>query len=166
MSSASRSRSIGAMPRRVATLPLVFGAVVASSVIAQSPPASTRSVPSNPPGSVAPVAPSTPPPAPIGPDGLGPAPSPPIGEPWTITLASSASQVDASTIVECGSGFTFMAAGGDGPEHNRARFWTSPDGHAWSRAGTLRPDPGPPTYWLVTGLVAFRGSLLALGSDA
>ena len=104
-------------------------------------------------------------PTPIGPDGLGAAPSPPIGEPWGITLRSSVSQVDASTIVECGDGFTFMASGGDGPERNRARFWTSIDGQAWTRAGTLRPDPGPPTYWLVSELVYFRGSLVALGGD-
>ena len=164
MSTTSRTRSLGDKGYRAAAWTVVLAACTAAGAMAQSPPAATGTGPSTPPGPVASVLPGTSP-APIGPDGLGPAPAPPIGAPWTIAFASPVSQVDASIIVQCGGGFTFMAGGGDGPRHNRARFWTSPDGHAWSRAGTLRPDPGPPTYWLVTELVAFRGSLLALGGD-
>jgi len=136
---------------RVAILSLLV-VVPAGPAIAQSP------LPS-PASSVELVVPV------VGPDALGPAPSPPIGPEWRLTLEVPSIGGYGAKVAVCGDWFTLMASGRDRKDRRRARLWTSPDGSTWTRAGVLRPTPGTDPYWLVTDLVVFKGGLFAVGGD-
>jgi hypothetical protein len=106
----------------------------------------------------------------IGPDGLGSAPSPPIGPAWQAGFGRSFWNVGDIDLVACDAGFTLLGYVHEKLEGQRYRpralVWTSPDGIAWSRGGALRPG-GDPTEddWAVFDLVMFRGDLLALGAE-
>jgi hypothetical protein len=108
----------------------------------------------------------------IGPDGLGPVPSPPIGPAWRVGLLRSFWNVRDIDLVACGGGFTLLGAvdeqlSGQGRRYRpRALVWTSPDGVEWSRGGALRPSSDPiADDWAVFDLVGFGGDLLALGAE-
>ncbi len=131
-------------------------AVIVSTVPGVSAPG--RSAPSNGDASVAPL-------APVGPDGTGPAPDPPIGEPWSVERVVSLTEVHENRVVACGDGYTWMVAGRDARDRMVARFWVSDDGDTWTRAGSLRPDPRHRDGWQVSELLSVRGGLFALGGD-
>jgi len=148
--------------RRGLTLVLASGlAWFGSAAHAQTPPAILQT----PAVSEAPDAAGSASPVPvIGPEASGVAPAPPIGQPWALTLDARTGQY-WSDAVACGGGATMVAFGRDGRDRPRAQTWVSTDGSAWEQGETLRPAPGTDPYWLVTDLMAFRGSLFAFGGD-
>lgn len=108
----------------------------------------------------------------IGPDGLGPVPSPPIGPAWQAGLGRSFWNVRDIDLVACDGGFTLLGSvdeqlAGQGRRYRpRALVWTSSDGLEWSRGGALRPSGDPiADDWAVFDLVEFQGDLLAFGGE-
>ena len=108
----------------------------------------------------------------VGPDGLGPVPSPPIGPTWHVGLGRSFWNVRDIDLVACDGGFTLLGAvdeklSDQGRRYRpRALVWTSPDGVEWSRGRALRPSGDPiADDWTVSDLIEFGGDLLALGAE-
>ena len=108
----------------------------------------------------------------VGPDGLGPVPSPPIGPTWQVGLERSYYNVGEMDLVACDGGFAllgFVARKRDPADKRywpRALVWTSLDGLEWSRGGVLRPLGDPiADDWTVFDLVVFQGDLWAFGGE-
>jgi hypothetical protein len=103
----------------------------------------------------------------VGPDGLGPAPLPPIGPAWQVGLERILHNVLEMDAVACGGGFTLLVYGADKRYRPRVLVLTSPDGVEWSRGEVLRPRGDPIAgAWAVHDLVMFRGALWAFGGEA
>ena len=144
---------------------LVSAIILSALVLISGSPAGAQSGSPEPSESVEPAA-DTVSVETIGPDGLGPAPSPPIGPAWQVGLQWSLHNVSGMDVVACGDGFTLLVYGADRRYRPRALVFTSPDGVEWSRGGTLRPRGDPIAgAWAVHELVEFRGDLLALGGE-
>lgn len=101
----------------------------------------------------------------VGPDGLGVAPSPPIGPEWVRTLDAPFLTQRSTLVVPCGDGFTLVVDGRGRQDRPRTRVWTSPDGVTWSEAEGFGPRPGARPFWTITALVPFDGALYALGGE-
>ena len=150
---------------------VVAATILAALVLILSSPAGAQSGSPEPSESIEPAA-DTASVETIGPDGLGPAPSPPIGPAWQAGLGRSFWNVRDIDLVACGGGFTLLGAvdeklSDQGRRYRpRALVWTSPDGVEWSRGGALRPSGDPiADDWTVSDLVEFGGDLLALGAE-
>ena len=108
----------------------------------------------------------------IGPDGLGPAPSPPIGPAWQVGFERAFWNVRDIDLVACAGGFTLLGSVDEKLARPGRRYrplalvWTSPDGLEWSRGGALRASGDPiADDWAVFDLIEFQGDLLALGGE-
>ena len=148
---------------------LVAATILAALVLVSASPAGAQSGPPEPHESIEATT-GTASVETIGPDGLGPVPSPPLGPAWQVGLERSFWSVGEMDLVACDGGFTVLGyvneRRGGRRYRPRALVWTSPNGVEWSRgeALLLRGDPIAGD-WTVFDLVEFRGALWALGGD-